>query len=297
MVGVCRGGGADYSEETVDTAWLAISEWLAPRLFGVSPGRSGGDPRPPERGLPRPQRMAKAAVEMGCWALAAEMAGVSLASLLGGARSHVATGISIGIQADPAALVERARAARDLGYPKIKLKIQPGADYEFVRAVRDELGPDQVLMADANSGLHASRTRISSRSWTRAEPDHDRAAAGVRRPGPSRPPSSAAFAPPSASTSPSDLAGSAEDMVRSAAAASSTSSPGGWAGIPPPSRIHDLCQRHGVPVWCGGMLESGIGRAYNVALASLPNFSLPGDLSPSARYWARDVVHPGVDHG
>ncbi|HEX4684835.1 MAG TPA: o-succinylbenzoate synthase, partial [Gemmatimonadaceae bacterium] len=140
----------NYSPETIDTAWLAIRDWLAPRLF--------------DRVLPGPDvvhdilaadirghNMAKAALEMGCWALAAECESTALASLLGGTRSRVPTGISLGIQPAPELLVERAAAAVAAGYRKIKLKIQPAQDVEYVRAVREALGPDVELMADANA--------------------------------------------------------------------------------------------------------------------------------------------------
>src|SRR5690242_8796673 len=139
-----------YSPETIDTAWHAIREWLAPRVLGK---RLAG----PEllhalfaAGI-RGHNMAKAAVEMGCWELASRIDGVSLSRKLGGTRDRVVTGISLGIQPAPELLVERARKAHDAGYRKIKLKIQPGSDVEFVRAVRQALGPDVHLMADANS--------------------------------------------------------------------------------------------------------------------------------------------------
>lgn len=140
----------NYSPETIDTAWWAIREWVAPRILG----RALDGPEVVHDILARDFRghlMAKASVEMGCWEVAARLAQVSLAALLRGTRDNVATGISIGIQASPDALVDCARRALDEGYQKIKLKIQPGADIEYVRAVREALGPSAPLMADANS--------------------------------------------------------------------------------------------------------------------------------------------------
>ena len=140
----------NYSAETIDTAWMAIEEWLARRVLGVEI-ESPADVFPMlDRNIVG-HNMAKAAIEMGSWDLVARQRGVSLSRLLGGTRDRVPTGISIGIQANPAALVERARAAYDAGYRKIKMKIEPGADVQFVKAVRAALGPDVHLMADANS--------------------------------------------------------------------------------------------------------------------------------------------------
>jgi O-succinylbenzoate synthase len=234
--------------------------------------------------------MARAALEMGAWALAAEQEGIPLAKKLGGTRERIATGISLGIQDSPAAIVKRAQAAYAQGYRKIKLKIQPGQDVEYVRAVREALGSAVHLMADANS------------AYTLADADHlaqldefglimieqplgrddvVRHATLQRR----------LRTPICLDESITDL-DRAEDMIALGAGRIINIKPGRVGGFTTAKAIHDLAQSHGIPVWCGGMLESGVGRAYNVALASLPNFSLPGDLSPSARYWERDVVTP-----
>ena len=144
------GENPNYTSETIDTAWYAISTWIAPRVLGVEFSHPSAVRDLLERDF-RGHPMAKAAVEMGCWALAAEMAGEPLARFIGGTRTSIATGVSLGIQSSPAALVERALAAKAQGYRKIKLKIQPGSDIEFVEAVRDAVGPDVALMADANT--------------------------------------------------------------------------------------------------------------------------------------------------
>ena len=283
------GESPNYSPETIDTAWHAIRAWVAPRLLG----RSIDGPEVVHELLERDFRghnMAKAAAEMGCWGAAAQKQGLSLSEFLGGTRDRVPTGISIGIQASPDALVERARRALAAGYRKIKLKIQPGADVPFVEAVRDALGPDVHLMADANS------------AYTLADADHLQALDAfalimleqplgrddlVRHAELQR-----RLATPICLDESITDAERAEDMIALGSGRIINIKPGRVGGFAVSRRIHDLCARHGVPVWCGGMLESGIGRAYNVALASLPNFSLPGDLSPSARYWERDVVRP-----
>jgi len=147
----CVAGEApNYSPETVDTAWLAIREWVAPRVLGRTFENAQNVFPALEQDF-RGHRMAKAAVEMGMWALAATRAEQSLSRFLGGTRQEIATGISLGIQESPAKLVEKARAAQAQGYRKIKLKIQPGSDVAFVAAVREALGPDAPLMADANN--------------------------------------------------------------------------------------------------------------------------------------------------
>ncbi|UCF18687.1 MAG: o-succinylbenzoate synthase, partial [Gemmatimonadota bacterium] len=140
----------NYSPETIDTAWLAICEWLAPRVLGQELGGPEKIHTVLERGI-RGHNMAKAAVEMGIWALSAERRRLSLAATLGGTREKIATGISLGIQSDPQTLGEAARRALDQGYRKIKCKIAPGADVEYLAAARRALGPEAPLMADANS--------------------------------------------------------------------------------------------------------------------------------------------------
>ena len=279
----------NYSPETVDTAWLAITGWLAPRVLGrrfpapeeVADGL--------ERGV-RGHRMAKAAVEMGVWALAAERAGMSLARMIGGTRDHIAVGISLGIQADADVLVEKASTALRDGYRKIKCKIEPGADIEYMAAVRDALGPAAPLMADANSAYTLADAEHLARldeldllmiEQPLASDDLVRHAELQRR----------LRTPICLDESITGLE-RAEDMLALGSGRIINIKPGRVGGLTPAKAIHDLCAGRNVPVWCGGMLESGIGRAYNVALASLPNFTIPGDVSPSARYWERDIVTP-----
>ena len=278
----------NYSAETIDTAWHAMKEWLLRRVLDVEIEHPRQVFALLDRNI-RGHNMAKAAIEMGCWEVAAQQAGVPLSKLLGGTRDRVPTGISIGIQPNPAALAQRARAAYEQGYKKIKVKIEPGSDIDFVRAVRDEL-PSVHLMADANS------------AYTLADADHLaqldqfdlimleqplgrddllRHATLQQR----------LKTPLCLDESITDV-DRAEDMITLKSGRIVNIKPGRVGGFTISKGIHDVCQRSGVPVWCGGMLESGIGRAHNVALASLPNFSLPGDLSPSARYWARDIVTP-----
>ena len=278
-----------YSPETIDTAWLAITQWVAPRVLG----RAFADPRDVFPALERDFRghlMAKAAVEMAAWVLAAERAGVPLARLLGGTRAEIETGISLGIQRSPAALVEKARAALALGYRKIKIKIEPGADVEYVAAVREALGPAAPLMADANNAYtladadHLARLDALDLMMVEqplAWDDLLQHAELQRR-----------LATPVCLDESITSLDRARDMAALGAGRVINIKPGRVGGLAQSVAIHDFCASRGIPVWCGGMLESGVGRAANVALASLPNFTKPGDLSPSARYWERDVVTP-----
>jgi O-succinylbenzoate synthase len=278
-----------YSSETIDTAWLAIREWLAPRVLGRSI-----DGAHAVRGLLneniRGHNMAKAALEMGCWGLTAEIEQRPLSAVLGGVRDRVPTGISLGIQTAPSLLAERATAAVAAGYRKIKVKIEPGRDIEFVRAVRAAVGDDIGVMADANSAYtldaadHLAQLdafNLIMLEQPLGDDDLVRHAALQRR-----------MATPICLDESITGVERAEDMITLGSGRIVNITPGRVGGLAESMAIHDVCQRAGIPVWCGGMLESGIGRAYNVALASLPNFSLPGDLSPSARYWSRDIVTP-----
>jgi o-succinylbenzoate synthase len=279
----------NYSPETVDTAWLAIREWLAPRLLDARV-EAPEDAHPLLARDVRGHEMARASLEMGMWALFAEARGVSLSRLLGGERSAVATGISLGIQADPEALVARARAALEQGYRKVKIKIKPGKDVEYVTAAREALGPSAPLMADANNAYTLADAdhlvRLDDLDLLMIEQplawdDVIRHAELQKR-----------LRTPICLDESITNVERAEDMIRLDSGRIINIKPGRVAGFAVSRQIHDLCARHGIPVWCGGMLESGVGRAYNVALASLPNFRLPGDISPSARYWERDVVDP-----
>jgi O-succinylbenzoate synthase len=279
----------NYSAETIDTAWHALREWVAPRVLG----RPFGGPEAVAAVLAEDFRghlMAKAAVEMGCWAVAAQLARLPLARLLGGTQERVPAGISIGIQPDPPALVRRAQAALAEGYRKIKMKIRPGADVAYVRAVREAAGPEAPLMADANSAYTladaAHLAELDAFGLTMLEQplgqdDLVQHAELQRR-----------LATPICLDECITGADRAQDMIALGSGRIVNIKPGRVGGFTSAKAIHDLCLQHGIPVWCGGMLESGVGRAHNVALASLPGFTLPGDLSPSARYWAQDVVEP-----
>ena len=279
----------NYTSETVETAWMAITSWLAPRVFGLDFTTPSEVQPALDRDL-RGHSMAKASIEMGCWGLAARRAGMSLSHFIGGTRDRVVTGISLGIQAAPDALVSRALDARRAGYRKIKVKIMPGKDVEYVAAVRSALGPDVSMMADANSAYTLNQADHLAKldafnlimiEQPLGQDDLVRHAALQRR-----------LQTPICLDESITSLDRAEDMLTLGSGRIINIKPGRVGGFAISKAIHDTCERANVPVWCGGMLESGVGRAYNVALASLPNFKLPGDLSPSARYWERDIVIP-----
>ncbi len=279
----------NYSPETIETAWLILRDWLVPAVLG----RDFEDPQGVAAAVEaeaRGHRMAKAALEMGFWNLAALRRGRSLSALIGGEREAVETGISLGIEERPQAIAERVAKELAAGYRKVKLKIRPGLDVAHVRAAREAVGPEAPLAVDANGAYAPERVEaleaLDELGLLMIEQPfegedllrHADLQARLRTPlcldesitGPAR----------------------AEDMARLGAGRIVNVKPGRVGGFAASLAIHDLCAARGIPVWCGGMLESGVGRAYNVALASLPNFRLPGDLSPSARYWERDLVTP-----
>ncbi|HEV2854557.1 MAG TPA: o-succinylbenzoate synthase [Thermoanaerobaculia bacterium] len=288
--GECTAGELPhYGPETADTAWLALREWVAPRVLGR-------DFAGPEEIHPvleanfRGHNMAKAALEMAAWELTARAEGVSLSKKLGGTRDRIRVGISLGIQASPEALVDKARAALERGYRKVKIKIKPGADVEYVRAVREALGPEAPLMADANNAYSLEDTSslealdelgLMMIEQPLAWDDLLRHVELQKR-----------MKTPICLDESITSVDRAADMIALKAGRIVNIKAGRVGGFRQSKAIHDLCQAHGIPVWCGGMLESGVGRAHNVALASLPNFTLPGDVSPSERYWERDIVIP-----
>jgi O-succinylbenzoate synthase len=268
----------NYSPETVDTCWLAVSEWVAPRVLGVAFERPA-DVHPALEVDFRGHQMAKAAVEMGMWALAATRAGEPLARYVAGGRpvrERIDVGISLGIQRSPDALVERASAAIAEGYRKVKIKVEPGCDVAFVRAAREALGPDAPLMADANNAYSmgdpshvAALEALDAMGLMMIEQPlaHDdlvRHAELQRR-----------LRTPVCLDESITSVDRAADMIALGSGRVVNVKPGRVGGFAQSLAIHDLCARHDVPVWCGGMLESGVGRAYNVALASLPTSPSP----------------------
>lgn len=278
----------NYSYETYDTALAVLERFLVPAIRDREvggPERVGGALNGAARGHP----MAKAALEMATWDAAARAEGAPLASLLGGRTPVVPTGVSIGLQPSIEALLEKVDGFVAEGYRRVKLKIQPGNDLDLVRAVRSHF-PDLPLTVDANAAYGETDidhlTRLDDFGLLLIEqpfPEDELLlhAAFQRR---IRTPVCLDESVTSPARCREALALEACRMVNI--------KPGRVGGHAASIAIHDICQDAGFPVWIGGMLESGIGRAHNVALASLPNVRLPGDTSASKRYWERDVVTP-----
>ncbi|MFW6084155.1 MAG: o-succinylbenzoate synthase [Gemmatimonadota bacterium] len=287
----CVAGEApDYTAETVDTAWHALENWLLPAVVGRS--FRSLDELEGTLDFVRGHRMAKAAVETGFRVMAAAERGLSLAKSLGGGRERVPTGASLGLGEDPDRIVALALRAVDEGYARIKMKIAPGRDYDAVRLVRDAVGPEVPLAADANGAYgeadSAELRRLDELSLLFLEqpfaPDDWLAHARLQE----------------RMATPICLDESIETAEQLAAASALGAcrmvniKPGRVGGLGAAVRLHDACAERGIPVFCGGMFETGIGRACNRALASLPNFSVPGDLYPVSGYLESDIVRSDV---
>lgn len=279
----------NYNAEAIDTAWIALKDWIFPLILGKS-FQEPADIYPLLHHRIRGHEMARACVEMAAWDLWAHKKQVSLASLLGGTRDKVATGISIGIQDSPEVLVEKVGRYIAEGYKKIKVKIKPGYDIPYVEAVHAAHGDDISIMVDANNAYTlddlTTLQKLDSFNLLMIEQplawDDVVQHAQVQK----------ALKTPICLDESITKLERAQDMVALGSGRIINIKPGRVGGFTPSLQIHDYALKHDIPVWCGGMLESGIGRAHNVALASLPNFKLPGDISPSRRYWEQDIVKP-----
>ncbi|MEW5918967.1 MAG: o-succinylbenzoate synthase, partial [Gemmatimonadota bacterium] len=279
----------NYTSETIDTCWIAIERWVAPRVLGREFDGAHEVHAVLERDF-RGHNMAKAAVEMGMWGLEATARGLPLARLIGGVREAIDVGISLGIQTSPDQLVQRAEAALRDGYRKVKIKIGPGKDVEYIAAARSALGAAAPLMADANNAYSLDDADHLARldAFDLMMIEQPLAWDDIVRHGELQRRLKTPLCLDESITS----LDRARDMVTLGAGRIINIKPGRVGGFSQSIAIHDFCEANNIPVWCGGMLESGVGRAYNVALASLSNFRKPGDTSPSARYWAQDVVSP-----
>jgi o-succinylbenzoate synthase len=288
--GECTAGeGPFYSEEWVDSAWEVTRLFLARMVLG-SEVEGASDVSALMRRV-RGNRMAKAAIETACWDLEAKRARVPLWRHLGGVQAEIPCGVSIGIQDSHAQLVEKIEKELADGYQRIKIKIKPGWDREAVEAVRARF-PEIRLMVDANSAY-----TLEDAAMLRAldeydlmmieqplayddREDHAKLQRQIRTP-----------------VCLDESIRSAEDArkaVELGACRIVNLKLGRVGGHAEAARVESVCRHAGVPVWCGGMLESGVGRAHNIAMATLRGFTLPGDVSASSRYWAEDVIEPPV---
>ncbi|HEY2352849.1 MAG TPA: o-succinylbenzoate synthase [Candidatus Acidoferrum sp.] len=287
---VTAGESPAYNAETTDTAWLIISDFIAPHVVGKT--LTAASEFPALVAHIRGNEMAKSGVENALWHAEALLKGVSLSKLLGGAVPEIACGVSLGIRENPQSLVKKVEEELRSGYQRIKLKIKPGKDYEFVAAVRKEF-PDIRLSVDANSAYSlddvAHLQRLDAFNLLMMEQplswddiySHSKLQAQVK------------------------TAICLDECIyntRHALTAIELKSCriiniklGRVSGHTEAQSMQEACRQRGIPVWCGGMLESGIGRAHNIAMSTLPGFTLPGDVSASGRYWNEDIIEPAVE--
>jgi O-succinylbenzoate synthase len=274
-----------YSYETIGTAWHIIQDFLAPSILGRDiPSPSDLHIRVIEV---RGHNMAKAGLEMALWDLQGKREGKSLRQLLGGLRDQVEVGVSVGIQPSPKALLETVEGYLNQGYRRIKIKIKPDRDVVEAKAVRDAF-PQIRLQVDANSAYTLVNARclipLDELNLLLIEQplaeddlwDHAQLQKLFRTP----------LCLDESILTPRHARQALE--MNSCRVINIKS--GRVGGISQAVAIHDLCRERGVPVWCGGMLETGVGRAANLALASLPNFTLPGDISATERYYTEDIT-------
>jgi O-succinylbenzoate synthase len=278
-----------FSDETVDTAWLVMQQELAPLLASADPEHGGKCPSIFRQ--VRGHRMAKAALENAVWDLEAQMKRIPLASLLGGTRETIDCGVSIGIQPTLEQLLAEVEKEVNAGYQRIKLKCKPGWDVHVFEAVRNRW-PEIQLSCDANSAYRLNDTdhimtfdefnllMIEQPLWADDFYFHSMLQKRLE--------------------TPICLDESIRNRRDALAAIEMESCRiinikcGRVGGFSEAIAVHNAAQERGVPVWCGGMLETGIGRAHNIALSSLDNFTLPGDVSASKRYWKEDIIEPEV---
>jgi O-succinylbenzoate synthase len=284
------GESPGYSDEWTDSAWVTAEKILAPMVVGKQVESAAGvwDLMKWARG----HRMAKSGIETACWDLEAKKLGVPLWRHLGGVNQVIECGVSIGIQDTIEQLLDKIRVELDAGYKRIKIKISPRWDYDVIKAVRAEFG-DILLMGDANSAytlddidkLH-SLDEFELMMLEQPLPyddiiDHATLQRQIRTPicldEPIKSPDDARKA--------IDLGSGKIINLKNGRVGGHTQS----------KQVEEICRNAGIPVWCGGMLESGIGRAHNIAISTLAGYTMPGDVSASKRYWHEDIIEPAVE--
>lgn len=287
---VTAGEAPGYNSETTDTAWHILSEFVAPLLPDMT--ISHASDCPVHFAHVRGHEMAKSALENALWDAEAKLNGISLSRLLGGTREEINCGVSLGIRENPQSLVARVQHELENGYQRIKLKIKPGKDYEYVRAVRAEF-PKILLSVDANSAYrledaaHLASFDDFNLLMMEQPLDWDDIFAHAK------------LQP--LIKSPICLDECIRNTRHALAAIELNAcriinvKVGRVGGHTEARLLQAAAKERGIPVWCGGMLESGVGRAHNIAMSTLPGFTLPGDVSASSRYWDEDIIEPEVE--
>ncbi len=288
---VTAGENPFYNEEWTDSCWLILRDYVAPRVLGhefASAAEVGA-----RSAHIRGHLMARGGLEAACWDLEARQQNIPLWKAIGGgARTEIPCGVSIGIQDSVDQLLHKIDTEVSAGYRRIKIKIAPGWDVDVIREVRKRF-PDILLMGDANSAYRLSDWPLLAaldefQLMMIEQPlahdeiiDHAELQAKLKT--------------PICLDECIRSAHQAEQAIRMQAGRIINIKLGRVGGFAEARRVHDVAQAHNIPVWCGGMLESGIGRAANIALSTLPNFVLPGDVSASRRYWKQDIITPEVE--
>jgi o-succinylbenzoate synthase len=279
-----------YNEETVKTNWHIMSDFLIPLLLKEPIGHP--DEVSERFKYIRCNYNAKAALECAIWDLYAREQNLSLAKALGGVKDKIEVGVSVGIQKSETAMLHQIEGYLNEGYKRIKVKIKPDWDVHILKAIRDEF-PHIQLMADANcaytlNDIEHLQTLDEFNLMMIEQPfayddiiDHAKLQAKLKTP-----------------ICLDESIHTVEDARKAIELGSCkiiNLKIGRVGGLTESKKIHDLCAQHGIPMWCGGMLEAGVGRAHNVAITTLSNFTLPGDTAPSSHYWKRDIIEPEVE--
>lgn len=279
-----------YNAETTDTAWHVFCDFIVPMVLGKSVEHAADIPG--RLKSIRGNEMARAGLENAVWVLEALEKNQSLSKLLHGTRDEIASGVSLGIQTDTGVLLERIEKELAAGYRRIKLKIKPGMDIEVVRRVRERF-PNIPLMVDANSAYRLEDAVLLKQldglnlmmieqplNWDDIY-QHSLLQHQLHT--------------PICLDECIHNAGHAQAAIEMHACGVINIKLGRVGGHSEARRVHDICFERNIPVWCGGMLESGVGRAHNVAMSALPGFVLPGDVSASSRYWDEDIIEPEIE--
>ncbi len=288
---VTAGENPFYNEEWTASIWPLLANYVAPRILHQT-FETANDVYDRTAHI-RGHFMTRGGVEAAIWDLEARRAGVPLAQQIGGgARTEIPCGVSIGIQDSVDQLLQKIESELAAGYQRIKIKIKPGWDLDVVRKVRERFA-NILLMADANSAYSLNdaehlKCLDEFRLMMIEQPlahddilDHAILQAQIKT--------------PICLDECIRTAHHAEQAIALSACKILNIKLGRVGGFREAKKMHDFAHAHGIPVWCGGILESGIGRAHNIALSTLTGFTLPGDVSASQRYWARDIIHPPVE--
>lgn len=288
---VTAGENPFYNEEWTGSIWPLLIDYVAPRILHhefASPAGVGA-----RTSHIRGHNMTRGGAEVAMWDLQARIKREPLWKTIGaGARREIACGVSIGIQDSVPQLLDKVETELAAGYQRIKMKIKPGWDVEVIRQVRQRF-PDIQLMADANSAYtlndidHLKKLDAFHLMMMEQPLAHDDIIDHAVL--------QSKLETPICLDECIRSAHHAEQAIRLKAGRIINIKLGRVGGFAEAKKVHDVCEANGIPVWCGGMLESGIGRAHNIALSTLPNFVLPGDVSASKRYWKRDIIVPPVE--